>query len=133
MSFQAAIQRLGGDVIGFSSASMTSVKKGESLEDTIRMVNGYADAIVIRHPEAGAVNRALAVSNVPIINAGDGANEHPTQTLLDLFSIQETQGNLTLGHTTVLVTIATAALRTLLLKLWQHLIIILWSLFLPTS
>jgi aspartate carbamoyltransferase catalytic subunit len=94
MSFQAAIQRLGGDVIGFSSASMTSVKKGESLEDTIRMVNGYADAIVIRHPEIGAASRALAVSDVPVINAGDGANEHPTQTLLDLFSIQETQGKL---------------------------------------
>jgi aspartate carbamoyltransferase catalytic subunit len=81
-------------VIGFSDASSTSGKKGETLEDTIRMVSGYADAIVMRHPESGAAARAKAVSNLPIINAGDGSNEHPTQTLLDMFTIRETQGRL---------------------------------------
>ncbi len=94
LSFETAIQRLGGSVIGFSDASSTSGKKGETLEDTTRMVSGYADAIVMRHPESGAAARAKVVSNLPIINAGDGSNEHPTQTLLDMFTIRETQGRL---------------------------------------
>ncbi len=100
LSFEAAALRLGAQTLGFTDAAATSVAKGESLEDTIRMVAGYSDAIVIRHPESGSAARAHAVSTVPIINAGDGANEHPTQTLLDLFSIKETQGrldNLTIG------------------------------------
>ncbi|MCF6765106.1 aspartate carbamoyltransferase [Thiotrichales bacterium 19S3-7] len=95
LSFESAIYRLGGQVIGFSDSGNTSFKqKGESLEDTISMINSYADAIVIRHPEIGSATRALNVSNVPVINAGDGANEHPTQTLLDLYTIKECHGSL---------------------------------------
>ncbi len=94
LSFETAILRLGAQVIGFSDSNSTSTKKGETLEDTIRMVCGYTDAIVIRHPEAGAAAIAASVSNKPIINAGDGDNQHPTQTLLDLLSMQETQGTL---------------------------------------
>jgi aspartate carbamoyltransferase catalytic subunit len=78
----------------FQTPSTSSVQKGESLEDTIRMLSGYADAIVLRHPESGSAARARDVSHVPIINAGDGSNEHPTQTLLDLFTVWETQGTL---------------------------------------
>lgn len=94
LSFESAILRLDGKVIGFSDSSNSSVSKGEVLEDTIKTVNKYCDAIVMRHPENGAAERASKVSDVPIINAGDGSNEHPTQTLLDLYSIQETQNNL---------------------------------------
>lgn len=94
LSFESAILRLGGGVIGFSDAGNTSAKKGETLADTIRMVSGYADAIVIRHPQEGAARLAATFSNVPIINGGDGANQHPTQTMLDLLSLQETQGRL---------------------------------------
>lgn len=94
LSFEAAALRLGGQVIGFSDSHSTSAKKGESLEDTIQVLSLYADAIVLRHFENFAAARALKVSQVPIINAGDGSNEHPTQTLLDLFTILETQGRL---------------------------------------
>ena len=94
LSFESAISYLGGSVIGFASADTSSQSKGESLEDTIRTIGQYADAIVMRHGEAGSARRAQVVAGVPIINAGDGSNEHPTQTLLDLYSIQATQGGL---------------------------------------
>ncbi|MDR0413990.1 MAG: aspartate carbamoyltransferase [Prevotellaceae bacterium] len=94
LSFETAISRLGGRIIGFSDASSTSISKGETLKDTIMMVANYADLIVMRHPLEGAARYAAEISRVPIINAGDGANQHPTQTLLDLYSIQKTQGTL---------------------------------------
>jgi len=94
LSFETAIQQLGGNVIGFASAASTSVSKGESLKDTILMVANYSDLIVMRHPVEGSARYASEVSSVPIINAGDGANQHPTQCLLDLYSIRKTQGTL---------------------------------------
>lgn len=94
LSFETAIQRLGGKVIGFSEAANTSVSKGESLKDTILTVSTYADLIVMRHPIEGSARYASVVSDKPIINAGDGANQHPTQCLLDLYSIRKTQGTL---------------------------------------
>jgi aspartate carbamoyltransferase catalytic subunit len=94
LSFETAIQRLGGSVIGFTDAASSSVKKGESLKDTIKTVAQYADLIIMRHPVEGSARYASEVSHVPVINAGDGANQHPTQCLLDLFSIQKTQGTL---------------------------------------
>ncbi len=94
LSFESAMHRLGGNVIGFSDSSMISVKKGESLYDTMKIVENYADIIVIRHPLEGAAQRAAESVNIPVINAGDGANEHPTQTLLDLYTIQKTHGTL---------------------------------------
>ena len=94
LSFEASMHRLGGNVIGFSDASNTSMRKGESLEDTIKVVSGYCDAVVIRHPEEGSAARAAGASLVPVINAGDGANQHPTQTFLDLFTILKTKGRL---------------------------------------
>ncbi len=94
LSFESAVNKLGGRVIGFSESGSTSVTKGESLKDTILTVSKYADLIVMRHPLEGAAKYASEVSDVPIINAGDGANQHPTQTLLDLYSIQKTQGTL---------------------------------------
>ncbi|MGL4364596.1 MAG: aspartate carbamoyltransferase [Bacteroidales bacterium] len=94
LSFEAAVSRLGGNIIGFSDTSNTSISKGETLKDTIMMVANYADLIVLRHPLEGAARYASEVSCVPIINAGDGANQHPTQTLLDLYSIQKTQKKL---------------------------------------
>lgn len=81
-------------LIGFSDSGSTSVKKGETLKDTIIMVSGYADIIVMRHPRDGAARWASEVSSVPVINAGDGANQHPTQCLLDMYSIMQTQGTL---------------------------------------
>ncbi|TVR44366.1 MAG: aspartate carbamoyltransferase [Planctomycetota bacterium] len=87
LSFEAAMQKCGGRVIGFSEASMTSTKKGESLADTIRMVEQYADVIVLRHPRDGSARLASEVSSIPVINGGDGANQHPSQTFLDLFTI----------------------------------------------
>ncbi len=87
LSFEAAMHKLGGRVIGFSDVGSTSTKKGESLADTLRMVEQYADVIVIRHPRDGAARLASEVSRVPIINGGDGANQHPTQTFLDLYTI----------------------------------------------
>ena len=95
LSFETAINRLGGRVIGFADASCSSVTKGETLKDTIRIVSNYVDLIVMRHPLEGAARYASEISPVPIINAGDGANQHPSQTLLDLYSIQKTQGRLT--------------------------------------
>ena len=93
LSFESAMLRLGGSVIGTEAArEFSSVIKGETLEDTIRMVCGYADVIVLRHDEAGAAARAAAVSDVPIVNAGDGPGEHPTQALLDLYTIHEELG-----------------------------------------
>lgn len=94
LSFETAIQLLGGNVIGFSSTAGTSVQKGESLKDTITMVASYADLIVMRNPIDGSARFASEVSKVPIINAGDGSNQHPTQCLLDLYSIRKTQGTL---------------------------------------
>ncbi len=94
LSFESAAQRLGAGVIGFADANTTSGTKGETLEDTVRVLNGYADALVMRHPEKGAATRAAAVATIPIINAGDGAGEHPTQTLLDLFTIRRHLGGL---------------------------------------
>lgn len=94
LSFETAIQKLGGKVIGFSEASNSSISKGESLKDTILTVSQYADLIVMRHPIEGSSRYASEVAPVPIINAGDGANQHPTQCLLDLFSIYKTQGTL---------------------------------------
>ena len=90
LSFEAAMQRLGGRVMGTDNAKeFSSAAKGETLEDTIRIVSGYADVIVLRHPEEGAAKRAAAVADVPLVNGGDGRGEHPTQALLDLFTIQE--------------------------------------------
>ena len=94
LSFETAANRLGARVIGFSDAGNTSVTKGETLKDTIKMVSNYADLIIIRHPLEGSARYASEVSSVPVINAGDGANQHPTQTLLDLYSILKTQGTL---------------------------------------
>jgi len=94
LSFESAISRLGGKILGFADASSSSVSKGETLNDTIRTVSNYCDLIVMRHPVEGSARFASEISNVPVINAGDGANQHPTQTLLDLFSIRKTQGTL---------------------------------------
>jgi aspartate carbamoyltransferase catalytic subunit len=94
LSFESAVQYLGGSIIGFASADTSSVRKGESLKDTILTVSNYSDLIVMRNPLDGSARYASEVSPVPIINAGDGANQHPTQCLLDLYSIQKTQGTL---------------------------------------
>ena len=94
LSFEAAVNRLGARVIGFPDTRNTSQTKGETLEDTIRIVSNYVDMIVMRHPMAGAADIAASVASVPVINAGDGANQHPTQTLLDLYAIKKTQGRL---------------------------------------
>lgn len=95
LSFETAIQRLGGRVIGFPDAANTSLgKKGETLSDSIRIITSYTDALVIRHNREGAARLAADISPVPVINAGDGANQHPSQTMLDLFSIYESQGRL---------------------------------------
>ena len=94
LSFETAVCRLGGKVIGFSDASTSSSTKGETLKDTIKIVSNYADAIVMRHYLEGAAQYATEVSPVPLINAGDGSNQHPSQTLLDLYSIRQTQGSL---------------------------------------
>lgn len=94
LSFETAISRLGGRIVGFADPGSSSATKGETLHDTIKMVSNYADLIVMRHPLEGAARYAAEVSSVPVINAGDGANQHPTQTLLDLYSILKTQGSL---------------------------------------
>jgi aspartate carbamoyltransferase catalytic subunit len=94
LSFESAVSRLGGKIIGFSDSSSSSATKGESLKDTIKMVSNYSDLIVMRHPLEGSARYAGEVATVPVINAGDGANQHPTQTLLDLYSIKKTQGTL---------------------------------------
>ena len=94
LSFETAVNRLGGRVIGFSDAKTSSQSKGETLKDTIMMVSNYADVIVMRHYLEGAARYASEISPVPIVNAGDGANQHPSQTMLDLYSIYKTQGTL---------------------------------------
>ncbi|GAA5192082.1 aspartate carbamoyltransferase [Ferrimonas gelatinilytica] len=96
LSFETAVQRLGGSIIGFDNGGNTSLaKKGETLSDSVQVISSYVDAFVMRHPQEGAARLAAEYSNgVPIINGGDGANQHPSQTLLDLFSIYETQGRL---------------------------------------
>ena len=99
MSFQSAMMRLGGSVIGFDNPSNTSVSKGESLADTIRIVSGYTDLVVIRHPWEGAAQAASRYSSCPVINAGDGGHLHPTQTLTDLVTLTKYKG--TLEHMTI--------------------------------
>ena len=94
LSFETAVQRLGGKVIGFADGANTSAKKGETLADTARIISSYADAIVQRHPKDGAARVLAEFSRVPVINAGDGTNQHPSQTLLDLVTVYETQGSL---------------------------------------
>ncbi|MDE5920950.1 MAG: aspartate carbamoyltransferase [Paramuribaculum sp.] len=94
LSFETAVNRLGGRVIGFSDASTSSSAKGETLKDTIKMVSNYVDLIVMRHYLEGAARYATEVTDVPVVNAGDGANQHPSQTMLDLYSIYKTQGKL---------------------------------------
>ncbi|PKK81071.1 MAG: aspartate carbamoyltransferase, partial [Thermoplasmata archaeon HGW-Thermoplasmata-2] len=93
-SFEAAMQRLGGSALSFSEPKSTSVAKGETLADTIRTIANYADVIVLRHPHEGAARLAAQFSSVPILNAGDGAGQHPTQTLLDLFTIRKYKGQI---------------------------------------
>jgi len=94
LSFESAVSRLGGHIIGFSDTGTSSVTKGETLYDTIKIVSNYCDLIVMRHPLEGSARFASEITDIPIINAGDGANQHPTQTLLDLYSIRKTQGTL---------------------------------------
>jgi aspartate carbamoyltransferase catalytic subunit len=94
LSFEAAALRLGAGVIGFADGQNTSAAKGETLEDSTRVLGGYADLLVLRHPEIGAAKRAAASAGVPVVNAGDGAGEHPTQTLLDLFTMRRNLGAL---------------------------------------
>lgn len=99
LSFESAMNRLGGRIIGFSSSKSTSISKGESVADTIRVVSNYADAIVLRHPNEGAARLSAEYADVPVINAGDGAGQHPTQTLLDLYTIKIEKGNI--GNNTI--------------------------------
>ena len=94
LSFESAMHRLGGNCIGFADPSSTSHLKGETLADTIRMVSAYSDAVVLRHPKEGSAKLASEVSDIPVINGGDGAGQHPTQTLLDLFTINDEVGKL---------------------------------------
>ncbi len=94
LSFESAVNRLGGRVIGFSDTSNTSMTKGETLHDTIMTIANYCDMIVMRHSLEGSSRYASEISKVPVVNAGDGANQHPSQTLLDLYSIKKTQGRL---------------------------------------
>lgn len=92
LSFETAVNRLGGRVIGFSDAATSSSSKGETLKDTIKMVSNYVDLIIMRHYLEGAARYATEITETPIINAGDGAHQHPSQTMLDLYSIRKTQG-----------------------------------------
>lgn len=95
LSFETAVQRLGGNIIGFDSGGNTSLaQKGETLADSVKVISSYADAFFMRHPQEGAARLASEFTDIPVINGGDGANQHPTQTLLDLFTIYETQGTL---------------------------------------
>lgn len=109
MSFSSAMMRLGGKILNLGSVEASSIAKGETLSDTIRVISGYADAIVLRHPKEGAARLASEVATVPVINGGDGAGQHPSQTLLDLFTIRKSmrlenidvglQGDLRYGRT----------------------------------
>jgi aspartate carbamoyltransferase catalytic subunit len=101
LSFETAMHRLGGSVVGFGSAEGTSAAKGETLADTIRTVDQYVDVIAMRHPKIGSAREAAEVAVAPVINGGDGAGQHPTQALLDLFTIQSERGSLD-GRTLVL-------------------------------
>ncbi|MGZ3493133.1 MAG: aspartate carbamoyltransferase [Thermodesulfobacteriota bacterium] len=94
LSFEAAMQRLGGGVISLGSVESSSVAKGETLADTVRTVSQYADAIVIRHPRTGSAKEAADAAPIPVINAGDGIGQHPTQALLDIFTIKKEMGSL---------------------------------------
>ena len=94
LSFEAAMLNLGGSVLGFSSADSSSAAKGESVSDTIRVISGYADICAMRHPKEGAPMVATRVSSIPVINAGDGGHQHPTQTLTDLLTIRSLKGRL---------------------------------------
>ena len=99
LSFETAMKRLGGDVVDMGSVESSSVTKGETLADTVRVIEGYTDALVLRHPKEGAATMASEFVDVPLLNAGDGAGQHPTQTLLDLYTIRENAGldDLTIG------------------------------------
>ena len=101
LSFESAMLKLGGSLSGFSNPHMSSVMKGERLSDTIKIIAGFSDIIVLRHPVEGAARFAAEKSPVPIINAGDGSNQHPTQTLLDMFTIKKTFGTLDNLHITL--------------------------------
>lgn len=92
LSFEAAMKRLGGMVIGFAESGATSIAKGESFSDSLKTIEGYCDVVVLRHYLEGAAQLAADIVNVPVINAGDGSNQHPTQTFLDLYTIQKTKG-----------------------------------------
>jgi aspartate carbamoyltransferase catalytic subunit len=92
LSFESAAMRMGAQILGFGSLEGSSVAKGESLSDTIRIVNGYSDAIVLRHPSEGAARLASEFADIPVINAGDGAGQHPTQTMLDIFTMWKESG-----------------------------------------
>jgi aspartate carbamoyltransferase catalytic subunit len=94
LSFESAMARLGGTSLGFSETKGTSVEKGENLADTVRVVENYADVLVVRHPLEGAARMAAEFSKIPVINAGSGAEEHPTQALLDLYTIRKTKGSI---------------------------------------
>ncbi len=94
LSFESAMKRLGGMVIGFTEPGTTSVAKGESLSDSVKTIEGYCDIVVLRHYLEGSAQLAADVVGIPVINAGDGANQHPTQTFLDLYTIQKTKGTL---------------------------------------
>jgi aspartate carbamoyltransferase catalytic subunit len=94
LSFETAMLRLGGAVIGFADSGITSTKKGETLFDTMKVIGSYADIVVIRHPQEGSARLAADAIDKPVINGGDGANQHPTQTLIDLFTIRECQGKI---------------------------------------
>lgn len=95
LSFETAVQRLGGSIIGFDSGGNTSLaQKGETLADSVKVISSYADAFFMRHPQEGAARLASEFTSIPVINGGDGSNQHPTQTLLDLFTIYETQSTL---------------------------------------
>ncbi len=94
LSFASAIKRLGGNTIGFAKGEVTSLKKGETLWDTIKMAEQYSDVLIMRHPLEGSARLAAEAAEIPVINAGDGANQHPTQTLLDLYTIQKEKGKL---------------------------------------
>jgi len=102
LSFESAMQRLGGTVLGFSEAKTSSISKGETLADTMRMAAAYSDIIVLRHPSEGAARMASQFSTKPVINGGDGAGQHPTQTLLDLFTMRKETGRLSELEVTIL-------------------------------
>ncbi|MCD6465584.1 aspartate carbamoyltransferase [Candidatus Bathyarchaeota archaeon] len=94
LSFETAMYKLGGSVIGFSEPEITSIRKGENLADTVRVVEKYADIIVLRHPAEGAARFAAEYAEIPVINAGSGAEEHPTQAILDLYTILKEKGRI---------------------------------------